>query len=51
MEFSRGRDLVVEPGPVSGPINFLAYPVLEIGGETAYAKVNFSFNRIPSDSG
>jgi transglutaminase-like putative cysteine protease len=50
VEFSRGRDLVVEPGPVSGPINFLAYPVLEIGGETARAKVEFSFNRILSDS-
>jgi transglutaminase-like putative cysteine protease len=47
-EFSRGRDLVVEPGPSSGPINFLAYPVLEIEGEMARAKVEFSFNRIPS---
>jgi len=48
IEFSRGRDLVVEPGPASGPINFLAYPVLEIGGETARAKVDFSFNRLPT---
>ena len=48
VEFSRGRDLVVEPGPASGPINFLAYPVLEIGGEVARTKVEFSFNRIPS---
>jgi len=45
IEFSRGRDLVVEPGPASGPINFLAYPVLEVGGKTAKAKVEFSFNR------
>ena len=44
-EFSRGRDLVVEPGPASGPINFLAYPVLEIGGKTAEVEVEFSFNR------
>lgn len=44
-EFSRGRDLVVEPGPASGPINFLAYPVLEIGGRPAAAKVEFSFSR------
>ena len=44
-EFSRGRDLVVEPGPVSGPINFLAYPVLEIGGKPVKAAVEFSFNR------
>jgi hypothetical protein len=48
IEFSRGRDLMVEPGPVSGPINFLAYPVLEISGVLAKTKVEFSFNRIPS---
>jgi transglutaminase-like putative cysteine protease len=44
-EFSRGRDLVVEPGPASGPINFLAYPVLEIGGKSVKVEVEFSFNR------
>ena len=44
-ELSRGRDLVVEPGPASGPINFLAYPVLEIGGKPVKAAVEFSFNR------
>lgn len=44
-EFSRGRDLVVEPGPASGPINFLAYPMLEIGGKPVKAAVEFSFNR------
>jgi hypothetical protein len=44
-EFSRGRDLVVDPGPASGPINFLAYPVLEIGGKQVKAAVEFSFNR------
>jgi len=44
-ELSRGRDLVVEPGPVSGPINFLAYPVLEIGGLPARARAKFSFRR------
>jgi len=45
IEFSRGRDLVVEPGPVSGPINFLAYPVLEVGGKPVRVKVDFSFKR------
>ena len=45
IELSRGRDLVLEPGPASGPINFLAYPVLEIGGKPAKVKVEFSFNR------
>jgi transglutaminase-like putative cysteine protease len=44
-EFSRGRDLVVDPGPAAGPINFLAYPVLEIGGQPAKATVEFSFTR------
>lgn len=44
-EFTRGRDLVVEPGPAAGPINFLAYPVLEIGGKPARAKVVFTFER------
>ncbi len=44
-ELSRGRDLVVDPGPTSGPINFLAYPVLEIGGKPVKAAVEFSFNR------
>jgi hypothetical protein len=45
IEFSRGRDLVFEPSPASGPVNFLAYPVLEIGEKPATAKVEFSFNR------
>jgi transglutaminase-like putative cysteine protease len=45
LEFSRGRDLVVEPGPASGPINFLAYPVLEIDGKPVKVPVDFSFNR------
>jgi transglutaminase-like putative cysteine protease len=44
-ELSRGRDLVVEPGPASGQINFLAYPVLEIGGKPVKAGVEFSFKR------
>jgi transglutaminase-like putative cysteine protease len=45
IEFSRGRDLVVEPGPSSGPINFLAYPLLEIGGKPVKTVVEFSFKR------
>ncbi len=44
-EFSRGRDLVVEPGPKAGPINFLAYPILEIGGIPVKAKTEFLFTR------
>lgn len=45
IELSRGRDIVVEPSPANGPINFLAYPVLEIGEKPAKVEVQFSFNR------
>ena len=46
IELSRGRDLEVDPGPVSGPINFLAYPVLEVAGATVPIRAQFSFKRI-----
>lgn len=45
IELSRGRDLQIEPGPQSGPINFLAYPVMEIGENPAFPKTIFSFRR------
>ncbi len=45
LELSRGRDLIVEPGPVSGPINFLAYPVLEVAGQPVPIKPQFGFRR------
>jgi len=45
IELSRGRDLVVDPGPQSGPINFLAYPVLEVDGQPVKVKTEFSFHR------
>ena len=44
-EFTRGRDLVIEPGPASGPINFLAYPLLEIEGKPQKVKTLFLFKR------
>ena len=44
-ELSRGRNLQIEPGPASGPINFLAYPVLEIADKPAQTEVRFSFRR------
>ena len=47
IEFSRGRDLQTEPGPKSGPINFLAYPVMEEGGTPVFPKTFFSFIRKP----
>jgi len=45
IEFSKGRDLKPDPIPSSGPINFLAYPVLEVEGEPDFAKVTFTFSR------
>jgi transglutaminase-like putative cysteine protease len=44
-ELSKGRDLLVQPGPLSGPINFLAYPVLEIEGKPAKVQTEFTFHR------
>ena len=45
IEFTRGRDLILEPGPVGGSINFMAYPVMEIGNTPAFPKTFFSFER------
>ncbi|SMD42570.1 Transglutaminase-like enzymes, putative cysteine proteases [Aquiflexum balticum DSM 16537] len=45
IELSRGRDLRVSPSPASGPINFLAYPLMELGDEMAYPLTTFSFVR------
>jgi len=45
IEFSRGRDLQVNPSPASGPINFLAYPLLEVDGKNVSVRTAFSFKR------
>ncbi len=45
-ELSKGRDLVVEPEPASGPINLLAYPVMEINGERVRVQTEFLFRRL-----
>lgn len=45
IELSQGRDLKVSPSPASGPINFLAYPLMEVGEEIAYPLTTFSFVR------
>lgn len=49
VELSRGRDLLLDPGPASGPINFLAFPVLEVEGEPVAASTEFSFRRTKAD--
>lgn len=46
VEFTRGRDLVVDPGPDAGSINFLAYPYLEVNGKQVSIKPFFSFVRM-----
>jgi len=45
IELSKGRDLVVEPEPTSAPINFLAYPVMEMNGKTVKVQTEFLFRR------
>jgi transglutaminase-like putative cysteine protease len=45
-ELTKGRDLVVDPEPASGPINFLAYPLLEMNGEVIKPETTFTFRRI-----
>lgn len=48
IELSRGRDLKLDPGPSSGLVNFLAYPVFEVGGKPVRIKPKFSFTRTTS---
>jgi transglutaminase-like putative cysteine protease len=45
-ELTKGRDLVVDPEPASGPINFLVYPLLEMNGEIVKPETTFMFHRI-----
>ena len=45
-ELTKGRDLIVDPAPASGPINFLAYPLLEMDGKTVKPETSFSFRRV-----
>jgi transglutaminase-like putative cysteine protease len=44
-ELTKGRDLVVDPAPASGPINFLAYPLLEMNGKVVKPETTFTFRR------
>jgi transglutaminase-like putative cysteine protease len=44
-ELTKGRDLVVDPAPASGPINFLVYPLLEMDGNVVKIDSTFSFRR------
>lgn len=44
-ELTTGRDLLVDPLPQSGPINFLVYPLLEVDGKLVKTENTFSFKR------
>lgn len=46
-ELSVGRDLVVNPQPESGPINFLIYPLVEVDGKPVKVETKFTFRRLP----
>ena len=46
IEFTRGRDLVVDPSPSSGPINFLIYPILEVQGREEILVPSLRFKRL-----
>jgi transglutaminase-like putative cysteine protease len=50
IEFSRGRDISFSPEPQSGPINFFAFPIMEINGYPVKPKVEFRFSRLMPDS-
>jgi transglutaminase-like putative cysteine protease len=45
-ELSAGRDLVVDPAPAGGPINFLVYPLLESAGQPVPVTTEFTFQRV-----
>src|SRR2546428_10044744 len=44
-ELTKGRDLIVDPAPATGPINFLEYPLLEMDGEPVKPETSFAFRR------
>jgi transglutaminase-like putative cysteine protease len=45
-ELAKGRDLIVNPAPATGPINFLVYPLLELDGKGVKPETTFTFRRI-----
>ena len=46
--FTSGRDLVPEPAPEQGPLNFWVYPYAEVDGKT-WSSVAKSFKRVKVD--
>lgn len=49
--FTMGRDLVINPPPHAGPLNFLIYPYFEIDGKPAAPKLiknSFRYSDVPA---
>jgi transglutaminase-like putative cysteine protease len=46
LQLSAGRDLVVDPAPDSGPINFLVYPLVEAIDPVGKTETHFTFRRL-----
>lgn len=45
--FSIGRDLLIEPAPQAGPLNFFIYPHAELGGKVfSEVKTRFAFQEL-----
>lgn len=44
-EMAKGRDLIVDPAPATGPINFFVYPLLELDGKGVKPETTFTFRR------
>jgi transglutaminase-like putative cysteine protease len=45
IEFTKGRDLRIEPAPLSSPVKFMAYPIFEVDGKSVVSNAKFSFLR------
>lgn len=45
-QLTLGRDLKFDPAPASGPVNYLIYPLLEVGGREVPVERLFTFKRL-----
>ena len=51
LEFSRGRNLMLNPPQHSGPLNFFVYPLIEAdGGKVDGVVTRFSFRDVTPDA-
>jgi len=47
LELSRGRDILPNPAPKSGPFNYFFGPHLEVDGKEVPLKATYEFKRLP----